>query len=1097
MRGGRKKRSESSDEEPISEEEDDEDLFEFPQAEETAEVVAKEVDATAEAEERPPVFCPWVEIPPGDLSPLALPDSSADLSLEGGRLVDALEIYEFCRSFYSQLELSPFSLEDLCGALQTAENSRLLGEIHVRLLRFVLRDEEKRQTWFEPPDAGVFSALLGHLLDGMNYAEVLRLYATSDPSDRLESKEVVGILSNSAYPFVPTADRLLVLQWLVGRALQSKQLESFLGDDEPRAWDDKNCRSCGKSGTFVCCDCCDACYHLKCAKLREVPKNEWLCGVCSAHSRQSRLDWKQLATADGRGGSKGANRWASIGTAGSSGSLPIAYLCSHDSQEQTLHYYSTVPQLYELLQQLDPGHLERELCERMAERVDELAAGMKATVKATIHERDVWRKSRKMDNELGDLTYFEMDNFCRFPAVFDHVRANTNGETPELLKKLHKHLGFLKNELLFPFWTGGIKEVHLLSASFRAATETRAEEFRRNFGHSFRSGVSDRSFRSYSNLFADSPLAKPWKQRQQEADRQRRAAQKFGWTKETLVKWTPEKRMFGEEADAARVIRESIRQFVHAIPDGLKHRLWAENRAEFFEKLDAAGSPQQLGEMLVLAERVVRKCALHRNWSEALGAVRLHRRTLEERSEGFTKRREEEVGDVHFLNILKNRSFIQSLARLPGESFRVSNRGGMGGWRWTSVSYKQRLQPAEQPTIEEIQDLEMIEEETPPAIQKAANLERLVRKLAVWRGPTERRQLDAKLSCVSPVCRLTLTPFHFFPVENEQPDFKCYARACPWRAYVPNTAAVVRVLKDGQPAKVQPVEPPLQLRKSVKGEGLPFEFPHTAGFRAGANSRPNFFSLPPASLRRAARRGGLTDGGFQLPGFAVPSKERPAVWSFPTNRPQFDHCWRFTALTSRSLQAVALNFRLLHSFVRWDELKPPAGSDGRFVTHHRAYDERRTVVSHKEYAPDGSRVVYKVEIQVLSAEEGGQTDDEDTNDSRDSPVGRPRRLGTRQATKGDLRRPAQRIQSTHQVLMPAADLKPYEIAKYWRRYERAIQQQQLQNRVQPADEKRAKRAAQSFTQSEVNGEPTAKRSSRRAPDYREDKDDSWEQYIQR
>ncbi|KAI6219789.1 hypothetical protein M3Y99_01642100 [Aphelenchoides fujianensis] len=1097
MRGGRKKRAESSDEEPMDEtlsEDEDEDPFEFPQAEETAEVVAEVVDRTAEAEERPPVFCPWLDIPPGDLPPLALPDSSGDLSLEGGRLVDALEIYEFCRSFYSQLELSPFSLEDLCAALQAAENSRLLGEIHVRLLRFVLRDEEKRQTWFEPPDAGVFSALLGHLLDGMNYAEVLRLYATSDPSDRLESKEVVEILSTGAYPFARTADRLLVLQWLVGRALQSKQLESFLGDEEPRAWDDKNCRSCGKSGTFVCCDCCDACYHLKCAKLREVPKNEWLCGVCSAHSRQARLDWKQLATADGRR----IQRSEPLGFDRHGRKFWIAANRVF-VQKQTLHYYSTVPQLYELLQRLDADHLERELCERLAERVDELAAGMKANVKATIHERDVWRKSRKADGEFGDLTYFEMDNFCRFPAVFDHVRANTNGETPEVLKKLHKHLGFLKNEVLFPFWTGGIKEVHLLSASFRAATADRAEEFRRNFSHSFRSGVSDRSFRSYTNLFADSPLAKPWKQRQQEAERQRRAAEKFGWAKETHFKWTPEKRMFGEEADVAHVIRESIRQFVHAIPDGLKHRLWAVNRAEFFEKLDGASSPQQLGEMLVLAERVVRKCALHRNWSEALGAVRLHRRTLEERSGGFTKRTKEKDGDVHFVNILKNRSFIQSLIRLPGESFRVSNRGGMGGWQWTSASYKQRPRPAEWPTIGEIRDLEMVEEDTPPAIKKAANLERLVRKLGVWRGQTERRPFEAKLSCVSPLCRLTLfrlTTFHGLSDANEQLDFKCYARACPRRAYVQNTAAVVRVLKDGQPPKVQPVEPPTHLRKSVNGEGLPFEFPHTAGFRAGANGRPNFFSLPPASLRRAARRGGLTDAVFQLPGFGVQSKERPAVWSFPTNRPQFDHCWRFAALTSRSLQAVALNFRLLHAFVRWDELKPPAGSDGRFITHHRAYDERRTVVSHKEYAPDGSRVVYKVEIQVLSAEEGGRTDDEDTNDSRDSPVGRPRRLGTRQATKGGLRRPAQRIQSTRPPLwMQAADLKPYEIAKYWRRYERAIQQQ---SGVQPTDEKRAnKRGAQSFTQSEVNGEPTAKRSTRRAPDYRENKDDSWEDYIQR
>ena len=71
---------------------------------------------------------------------------------------EALAVWSFARSFGAPLQLLPFSLEDLCVALERDESpkpneaaaprvtvsvSPLLAELHLRLLRVVLRDASK------------------------------------------------------------------------------------------------------------------------------------------------------------------------------------------------------------------------------------------------------------------------------------------------------------------------------------------------------------------------------------------------------------------------------------------------------------------------------------------------------------------------------------------------------------------------------------------------------------------------------------------------------------------------------------------------------------------------------------------------------------------------------------------------------------------------------------------------------------------------------------------------------------------------------------------------------------------------------------------
>ena len=65
---------------------------------------------------------------------------------------EALAVWSFARSFGAPLQLHPFTLEDLCTALErdqapneAAQISPLLAELHLRLLRVVLRDASKPQ----------------------------------------------------------------------------------------------------------------------------------------------------------------------------------------------------------------------------------------------------------------------------------------------------------------------------------------------------------------------------------------------------------------------------------------------------------------------------------------------------------------------------------------------------------------------------------------------------------------------------------------------------------------------------------------------------------------------------------------------------------------------------------------------------------------------------------------------------------------------------------------------------------------------------------------------------------------------------------------
>ena len=61
-------------------------------------------------------------------------------------------VYEILRHYYLILRLSLFRFEDFCAALASEEQSNLLSEIHIALLKAMVRAEEKDNTQFGPMD---------------------------------------------------------------------------------------------------------------------------------------------------------------------------------------------------------------------------------------------------------------------------------------------------------------------------------------------------------------------------------------------------------------------------------------------------------------------------------------------------------------------------------------------------------------------------------------------------------------------------------------------------------------------------------------------------------------------------------------------------------------------------------------------------------------------------------------------------------------------------------------------------------------------------------------------------------------------------------
>ncbi|KAM3923213.1 nucleosome-remodeling factor subunit BPTF [Leptodactylus fuscus] len=314
-----------------------------------------------------------------DVPMLEFPKSSEDLLLPSEHLLNVIAIYEVLRTFGTVLRLSPFRFEDFCTALVSQEQCTLMAETHIALLKAVLREEDTSNTTFGPADLkdSVNSTL--YFIDGMTWPEVLRVYCESDK----EYHHVLPYQEMDDYPYGPIENKVQVLLFLVDQFLTTNMAREELMSEGVIQYDD-HCRVCHKLGDLLCCETCSAVYHLECVKppLEEVPEDEWQCEVCVAHKVSGVSDCiaeiqknKPYIRHEPIGYDRHRRKYWFLNR---------RIIIEEDSEkEKKIWYYSTKPQLEELMDCLDKTHYETDLCKILEDLREEIHRHMDITEELT------------------------------------------------------------------------------------------------------------------------------------------------------------------------------------------------------------------------------------------------------------------------------------------------------------------------------------------------------------------------------------------------------------------------------------------------------------------------------------------------------------------------------------------------------------------------------------------------------------------------------------------------------------------------------------------------------------------------------------------
>jgi len=288
------KESDSSDEESAESDDSDNLVESEVEWDDDGEKVKSGVDS------RPSTPVPfWLKTEDEEIIPeLKLPKSSDDLMIDPELAFKASGVYEILRHYYLILRLSLFRFEDFCAALASEEQSNLMSEIHIALLKAMVRAEEKDNTQFGPMDHKDSINALFYFVDTITWPEALRQYLRSDngyyaePLSIFEKFPEYPVCSRikqeteeaeekgrSSKDFI--AARIEMLGFLADQFLTTSGVREDITNEGALAGED-HCRVCFRVGDMVVCEMCNGVYHLACLNppLLDVPEYDWQCYVC-------------------------------------------------------------------------------------------------------------------------------------------------------------------------------------------------------------------------------------------------------------------------------------------------------------------------------------------------------------------------------------------------------------------------------------------------------------------------------------------------------------------------------------------------------------------------------------------------------------------------------------------------------------------------------------------------------------------------------------------------------------------------------------------------------------------------------------------------
>ena len=112
------------------------------------------------------------------------------------------------------------------ASLQSKEVTLLLAEVHIQLLKALLKEEDNQQTVFGPMDLrdSINSILM--FGDTLTWPQVMRNYFQSDPM----FAHALLLLESCEYPFATADVRLSLLKFLTDQFLCNTAVHKILSD---------------------------------------------------------------------------------------------------------------------------------------------------------------------------------------------------------------------------------------------------------------------------------------------------------------------------------------------------------------------------------------------------------------------------------------------------------------------------------------------------------------------------------------------------------------------------------------------------------------------------------------------------------------------------------------------------------------------------------------------------------------------------------------------------------------------------------------------------------------------------------------------------
>lgn len=589
---------------------------------------------------------------------LELPESSNDLLIGNDQVLNALGVYEVLRRFRHLVRLSPFRFEDFSAALVCDEQSALLTDVHIMLLKAILREEDVQGTHFSPLDQKDTVNISLYLIDAITWPEVLRSYVESD---YFFDRDVYKILSSGDYPYTGVADRVRVLQFLTDQFLTTNAIRDVMLQEGPIHYDD-HCRVCHRLGDLLCCETCPAVYHLECVEppMIDVPTEDWQCGLCKAHKVSGVVDCVLPHEKQGvliRHDSLGLDRH------GRKFWFIARRIFVEDQSGENVWYYSSVGKFELLLSAIDGEDLEVRLYSQLMEQKDEILRQLKITETLTNEHKHNKKSYIEMENELSIKEEHKEDYSTGSVGqgsdkiVEEEAGKNMNDDIESKLPE---------NKIITRQ-----KSLQLLSGT-----------------QYFKLGMEN-TFKGYVNQYTSNIIALNKPQRNEERDKRRHLSHKFSLTTASEFKWMGV--TMGTGDNIIMTLRQTLISFEQNIASPFLNPNWSSLKKIWTSAVMCCRSPADFALVLLLFQSSVKNVVFANVWHEQLGHTALRRITAAEREDRkkIEKREKRERDDEEERNRLAFNYIKYTLGlkhqvwKQKGEEYRVH---GQWGWMWLSYS---------------------------------------------------------------------------------------------------------------------------------------------------------------------------------------------------------------------------------------------------------------------------------------------------------------------------------------------------------------------------------------------------------------------------